>query len=245
MADKILPLLPPLLTPDDFRTATLAWIQTIEQPTATWYQMFEVGGSPLTAVSFPMETIMALLSTVRAYYIEARFMVINGQFSIGLYATDINHVRLSAYFPAYSWWTMPVTGEVAHSFTGVDQTPYALVQAWTTAWAQVPPPNLKTEMFATSYGTLEGYSFKAADFMQPLYEAQDMTGMDIRVDLGLHGYYPAVTSGNSALQYTFGLVLRLSLPQPVAEQAIPMQLMASIGSKSAFFDLSTPCPPGT
>ncbi|UOQ69984.1 hypothetical protein [Hymenobacter cellulosilyticus] len=103
---------------------------------------------------------------------------------------------------------------------------------------------MKPEMFITSYGTLEGYSFKAADFMQPLFEAQDVSGLEIRVDLCLHQYYPAVAAGDSPLQQTFGLVLRLSPPNST-EQVAQAQQTAAIVASTPFFDLSTPCPPGT
>ncbi|UOQ69983.1 hypothetical protein [Hymenobacter cellulosilyticus] len=120
MANKILP---PNITPADYRDATLNWVQTIERPTSEAYKIFEVDSTQLTAVSFPLEAIISLLSTVRVHYIEARFLVVNDRFSIGLYATDVNHVRLSGYYQAYSWWTTPIMGAPAKSFTGTDQAP--------------------------------------------------------------------------------------------------------------------------
>ncbi|PJJ59533.1 hypothetical protein [Hymenobacter chitinivorans] len=239
-----------LLAPEEYRSATLAWVQTIEQPAPTAYTVFEVNGSQLTGVSFPMAAIISLLSTVRVHYIEARFLVIpsktggNDQFSIALYAADVNRVRISAYFQAYSWWTTPITEVIDVSAMATDQAPYALVNAWTDAWARVLPKDLKSDMFTTSFGTLEGYTFKADDFLQTLFDARDMSGMDVRIDLALHEYYPAmVEAKNTSLQQTFGLVLRLSIPQTTASSSTESRIVAV--ATSPFFDLSTPCPPGT
>ncbi|UOQ50756.1 hypothetical protein [Hymenobacter cellulosivorans] len=195
------------------------------------------GQERLAYVSFPIQHIVWLMSTVGVRHIQARFLIatkkVDGQrhpyFTLALYATDALGARVSAFY-------LPSTyaGEPKPSELPTEQAPHDLVKAWLNNWATAP--EITSALFANSYGPLLGYSFSVEDFMRPLFEAQPFTNQELRVGFGLHEYYPALPVG-AERAYTFGLVLRLYTP--------PTEESAAAISSAPFFDLSTPCPPGT
>ena len=198
-------------------------------------------------VTFPVDQMAMLVSTPGGCRIEARFLVLKdevtaGRFAIALYATDINNKRVSAYYKSYPG--SPIPAAVEYKTTQADsagtstlpttssgngvwavQVPHVIVENWVDYWSNT---QLIFDMFSTSYGPLQGYTFKFGDFVEPMFYNQKEDGWNLGIDLGLHDYYGPEGTGPS---YNFGLSLRFYGPNGASDKS--------------FYDMSTPCPPGT
>lgn len=217
----------------------------------------------LQFLSFSTRHLASLVSTVGIRHIQVRFLVDppskdglvgKARFTMALYATDALGARVSAYYlpvdeASASAAPAPEKGLAAESESGAlevgGQAPHDLVKGWVTNWASAP--EITSDMFFNSYGPLQGYTFSLDDFLQELFTAQPFTDEQmVRISFGLHEYYPAVAVNSGPVQ-TFGLVLRV-FPAPAPKAATPRSEAygaAAAQSAAPFFDLSTPCPPGT
>jgi hypothetical protein len=238
---------PPInsLTPEQFNQGTANWLKVLVSGDSSFLEhIFNVPGSDkkMVNVTFPVDQMATLVSTPGGRQIEARFLVMEdedpkGVFAIALYATDINNKRVSAYYRSYTGTdTLAAPGDMtaAAAPTGAQtssgdgvwavQVPHVMVEKWVYYWSNT---SLDFNMFSTSYGPLQGYTFKFGDFVEPMFYNQGQDGWNLGVDLGLHDYYGPEAAGPS---YTFGLSLRFYGPNG--------------SSDKSFYDMSMPCPPG-
>lgn len=267
--------------------------------------LFEPDGQPRqTYVSFDLATtITSLLSTVGIAGVSLRFVLHHPhhhhepagghkhpRFGIVLYATDALNGRISTYYlndPEPTPAAAPTedktfegngpdaeTGTYSAVETGAaGQIPFNLVKKWIDNWKNAP--QLSAAMFQTYYGPLQGYDFKLSDFIDPLFQAKTFAQNTLRVIFDLKTYYPAYPERQAQPTQTFGLVLRLYPPVPVAQQVVEKILnlvleknpvsddsqdlwkliieRSATGSHAAdpgggggsSFDMSVPIPPGS
>lgn len=224
---------PGILSPELFNQYADQWLSAVSNPDSPVLapSFLASGAERLLFVSFPIQQIISLVSAVGVRAIKARFLLVPGpdgqpHFSVALFATDAEGVgeRLSAYYVANEYWTAstpsPELGE---------QVPSSLAAIWMANWKGVK--KITSELFATSYGPLQGYNFDIKDFVSLLFEAQPLTAQEFRIGLSLHEYYAANGDDNTPTQ-TFGLVTYLyNAGQTTAPVA------------STFYDMSGPCPP--
>ena len=244
-----MPKSPPLinsLTPEQFNQGTANWLKVLVSGDLSGLEhIFRAPGSEKKTVNvtFPVDQMATLVSTPGGRQIEARFLVLEGddpagRFTMALYATDINNKRVSAYYRSYpgsATLAAPVVTDSAATPTGGQtssgdgawavQVPHVIVEDWVYYWSNT---TLNFDMFSTSYGPLQGYTFKFGDFVEPMFYNQGEEGWNLGIDLGLHDYYGPEGTGPS---YNFGLSLRFYGPNGASDKS--------------FYDMSTPCPPGT
>jgi hypothetical protein len=263
--------------------------------------------SRVRRVTFSLEHIIYLISSVGASHIQARFLLMEAQegksgrdeaaagqdrFTVALYATNAQGERVSAYYVSNEAISIyrphhhdallasqetsasqpatanslgeqpqPAQDERPKEIIPVDDAvviPNLVVQEWLEYWADAR--EITPEMFRTSYGPLQGYTFSLGDFRDPLFEALPWPHgrknhykdhYNLRVDFALHKYYPAVGESCEPT-LTFGLVLQLQelkriWPEPVpgeyhsGEFELPAVTDEEISDP--FFDMSMPCPP--
>jgi hypothetical protein len=266
-----------LLSAKNFERRAARWATFITKRKAhDLHRIFQVVGETgqeqrLTHVDFPVQHLEWLVSTVGVRNIQVRFLVAPARadqnterqsgphFTLALYATDALGARISAFYLPIDYWKKPQKPGVQDfnvaptAFIPQGQAPHSLVKIWVNNWTgtdTTPAPEIRTDMFANSYGPLQGYAFSLDDFMEPLFEAQKFTDeevekLTVRISFALHEYYPA-TGKDKGLKKTFGLVLRLdssAVPNPLIAPA-PHAAHVLATSMEPFFDLSTPCPPG-
>ncbi|MCB2408047.1 hypothetical protein [Hymenobacter lucidus] len=216
----------------------------------------------LNYVSFSTLHLSWLISTVGVRHIQVRFLVAppskkdpgsKARFTMALYATDALGARISAYYlPVDEDYITTTTILPEKNSEGegdpsddAGQAPHDLVKSWVHHWTSAP--EIKSSMFANSYGPLQGYTFSLDDFLQELFEVQPFSDEQmVRISFGLHEYYPAVPVKSGRIQ-TFGLVLRVfPAPKPTTTGANSRSEVYNVPEQSdaPFFDLSTPCPPG-
>jgi hypothetical protein len=180
-------------------------------------------------VSFPVDQIVSLISTVGIRQVKARFILVPDSkggyhFSLALYASDgtVNEDdRLSAYYVADPGWTGNALGQVVGG-----PVPHSLAALWLTQWQEAA---ITPDLFVASTGaTLQGYNFEADDFVTALFNSQPIDGQAIRLGLGVHEFYGP--NDDVTPTQTFGLVLRLYKP-------------GTTTSAEPFFDMAAPCPP--
>jgi len=234
-------------------------------------------------VKFSALQIAQLVSTVGASNIKARFLIIRDNktdlypagyphFALALFATDNLNGRLSAYYVSSFYWLLQdaaeptqTEGEVLDSPTGLPseftsgQLPDALATYWQQNWS--PPgedPDAKQDMFDSTYGYLRGYTFELNDFVMPLASIPANKSIDtaspIRINFGLHQYYPATTDVQE-LNSTFGLMVSYTSNLKFKAAGLEKHAMAAELATSAnpdsnpaadvdvFYDLANPCPP--
>ncbi|WP_210521566.1 hypothetical protein [Hymenobacter terricola] len=220
-----------IISPALFDQYTAKWLDVVSQPDGSVLaQAFLVNGKDrLLFVGFPIKQITSLVSAVGVQKIKARFLLIPGadgqpHFSLALFATGVDDEIVSAYYVPDQYWTgaarTPVLGE---------PVPGDLAAQWMANWKAAPA--VTSAQFAYTQGPLQGYNFDIKDFMTPLFAAQPFGDQQVRLNLGLHEYYAANSSGAGPTQ-TFGLVLRVySAGQSVST------------SDDGFYDMATPCPP--
>jgi hypothetical protein len=246
---------PRTLSQEDFDRYKGKWLDTVAtgRPTDLEQYLFDPETKkPIPAVFFSAEQIGWLVSTVGAKSIEARFVLVTAQeqpapyFAVVLYAADKDHLPLSAYLlssPA-SKLPSPYSGTISSGDSlGTVQVPHYQASLWISYWATTLAANLAPAMFATKFGTLEGYSYGVGDWLNMLFDAQPAPlasgapapdSREVQLDLCLHEYYTAAQRDTPT--HTFGLVLRLLAlaPDPTT---------GKVESGEPFYDMSTPCPP--
>ena len=220
-------VIPSILTPEQFEQYSAEWLQIAGGPggDALANCFAAPGHGRRTYASLPIQHLVWLVSTVGIVAVRTRFLAIAHQghparFALALFAADAAGQRLSAYYLAET--EEYPTRDALHA----TQVPHDLVKAWLHHWTAAPA--ITPALFATAYGPLQGYTFDAGDFLEPLFAAQPFGDQTLRISFGLHEYYPV----EGPLAHTFGLVLRLHDPQKLAG-----------GSDDPFFDMSQPCPP--
>ncbi len=236
-------------------------------------------------VRFSTLQIAQLVSTVGASNIKARFLVVRDNnkdvyptgyphFALALFATDNLNGRLSAYYISHFYWQPQDSPEFTQdeywhedssTAAPVEFTPGQLPDALATYWQQnwSPPgddPNATQAMFDSTYGYLRGYTFGLDDFIMPLTSIPlgktIKTASPIRINFGLHQYYPA-TPGVQELHSTFGLMVSYVAPHKHkrkykgSEEHLPddnhggfnEHVGDPIDDTDVFYDLAHPCPP--
>lgn len=216
---------PGIINQDEFNTATAKWLDVISGPDETLLQQaFTLAGNLLCAVSYPVERLIKLVSTVGLHRVKTKFgLVADGNdtlFTLILFAVDENDERISSYYvnDDYRFELIPPFDSVV---------PNLLAQTWLDQWEELSV--VEPDLFDTSYGPLQGYTFEAADFLFPLTGLDAAQGSALHARFGLHKYYRDGSFGPEEAR-TFGLLLQLYTDgQP--------------GPDEPFFDLSMPCPP--
>jgi hypothetical protein len=219
---------PAIISPDQFNQYTENWLTVAGNPDdPALEQSFLNGDTRVAYVSFPIERIVWLLSAVGVRQIKARFLLVPDEndlhFSIALFATDDEGTQLSAYHVADPFWSTAATPPLLGG-----PIPTSLADIWMANWQNLEQA-VTADLFIANQaeGTLQGYNFKVQDFVK-LLSGQSFEDQAVRIDLGLHEYYPAQASGDTSTK-TFGLMLRLATP----------------GQDSpTYYDMATPCPPG-
>jgi hypothetical protein len=236
-------------------------------------------------VKFSALQIAQLVSTVGASNIKARFLIVRDNktdvypagyphFALALFATDNLNGRLSAYYVSSFYWLLQdaaepaqTQGEATDAPTGLPaeftsgQLPDALATYWQQNWSPAgEDPDATQDMFDSTYGYLRGYTFDVNDFVMPLASIPAnksiSTAKPIRINFGLHQYYPATTDTQS-LNSTFGLMVSYTGTPKLKAAGLEKHASAdkvvtatNPGSKfgdgddaDVFYDLAHPCPP--
>jgi hypothetical protein len=306
MADTILPT--GIINQKHFDRYAAKWLSALSsryhEKLRRSFQATADKNSRSQRVTFSLEHIIYLISSVGASYIQARFLLMDAQqkkngsddaasdhnrFTIALYATNEQGERVSAYY---------VSNEVVTTYGGhqhdrslpaqevstsqsetaasekrpqefqrlrfedtnpsgdAEQIPHLMVRNWLAYWQDAC--EITPAMFRTSYGPLQGYTFSLSDFREPLFNAQPLIDghymhYNMRVDFGLHKYYPAVGESCEPT-LTFGLVLQLQVLEPALQVQVARAQQPPYGDganslalmqevSDPFFDMSMPCPP--
>lgn len=248
-----------IISKDQFEQYAANWLSLVSQPDAARLAQAFVGEyvPRLPYVSFPLASIIGVLSAVGVHQIKARFIVVPGKtaadprFSVVLFACNAKGDRLTAYYlaqpprTAYAAPARPV--RPATTALAGEQVPQGLATIWLDNWnnkALVIAP----AMFGQAAGPLQGYNFGVNEFLTPLYKLQPFKNPDpgaknkptskseeeIRLYFGLHEFFGPDSDG-SALTQTFGLVVRSSRPKTAGEGAEEVE--------DEFYDMALPCPP--
>jgi hypothetical protein len=239
----------------DFDIHSNDWLTVVSNDDSTELgDCFRLDGATqnINCVYFSALQIAQLVSTVGAQNIKARFLIaretINDKkyphFTIALFATDNLNGRLSAYYISQPYWLQ--TGGAPGNLPVLDVTtpvllPDALATYWQHNWSPEGEDPLATqEMFDSTYGYLRGYTFEMDDFLKPLMQIPAKVPIQnaapIRINFGLHEYYPAIPNADSSLNSTFGLLVSYaSYPDGTEQNPIP--------DDDVFYDLAHPCPP--
>jgi len=229
---------PSLLSQHQFNRYTAAWSEAVEYGD-TLPDIFKRKSQPskLVYVSFPLQSIVWLLSTVGVRHIQAAFLVKpddtagadpqRPHFSLAFFATDATGGRISAYYlgdnssvpapkPDAEAAGLPSPGQLAPALEGLTldadsmtsgPVPHGIAAEWLANWAN-PHTEPNSAMFTTNYGPLEGYIFDINDFLDPMFFSQPFAGKVLRIGFGLHEYYALANNGSTPTQ-TFGLTLRI------------------------------------
>ena len=252
------------LNPVAFNTASAAWTDAVarEESLLHYFQDSSENPPPLPAeklqyVTFSVQDMIALVSTVGVRYIRAQFILLptplgidtSPRFTVVLYALDSLKCRISAYFAGNV--TMEAMKPSKPSNGNDGAVPFDLVQTWLKAWQTLP--DVKSDMFGTNYGPLQGYIFDLRDFIDPLFPPMsDPNLYELRVYFGLHCY--KITSGsNVESDETVGLVLSVQKKEtarlPLRFNRNKSLLLSGNTDQVAdgddgYYDLSHPNPPG-
>lgn len=246
---------PGTISQANFDTFSNDWITVVGKDDSTELgESFRLKGATenIKCVYFSALQIAQLVSTVGAQNIKARFLVerqnIDGysypHFSIALFATDDLNGRLSAYYVSQRYWLLadgtPENTPVLDVYKPV-LLPDALATYWQNNWSPAGKDPLATqEMFDSTYGYLRGYTFELDDFLRPMMQIPPETliqdAAPIRINFGLHQYYPATPNADGTLNNTFGLLVSYaSYPNGTNQNPDDDQ--------DLFYDLANPCPP--
>lgn len=248
---------PNLITQKQFERGVSKWLRVLSKPDYdTLEYSFATDAGKLTRVTFPIRSIKYLLSTVGASHIEARFLLLQDEidqrrhyFTLVLYAIDATGARISAYYladktalhgivdsaiaPQEHDEQKPLPSDSPTYYPDAYRVARDLAEDWRRYWRC--SPSITPDLFANTYGPLQGYTFSLGDFMQNLFAEQSSPDSVLRVDFGLHRYYNIDT----ALQQTFGLILQLDVVSDSSSSE------AAASDEQPFYDLSVPCPPGS
>ncbi|WP_201980580.1 hypothetical protein [Hymenobacter rubidus] len=225
------------------------------QYAANWLALFEDGagdklannfllpadGSRLPGVSFPVMSVVDLVSALGVTHIKARFLAVPDEagqphFAIALFAANAGNETVSAYYVSEGYW------QDANLVPPL-QLPVANVLAlhWANSWADAATYPITAQMFNsgtklteddTGLHPLQGYTFGVSDFLQPLQDIDDLGALDtckLRAFFGLRTY----ANVGEVPAAIFGLMLRLT-------DAAGALLR---GANSDAEDMASPCPP--
>jgi hypothetical protein len=239
----------------NFDTYSNDWIAVVSNDDSTELgECFRLDGATenIKCVYFSTLQVAQLVSTVGAQNIKARFLVerqnINGteypHFALALFATDDLNGRLSAYYVSQPYWLLADGGPENTPVLDVYKPvllPDALATYWQNNWSPAGEDPLATqEMFDSTYGYLRGYTFEMDDFLKPLMQIPPkmliQNAAPIRINFGLHQYYPAIPNADGTLNNTFGLLVSYA-GYPDSPDQNP------IDEEEVFYDLGSPCPP--
>jgi len=246
---------PGTISQANFDTYSNDWITVVGKDDSTELsECFRLDGATenIKCVYFSALQVAQLVSTVGAQNIKARFLIerqdIDGysypHFAIALFATDDLNGRLSAYYVSQPYWLLD--GDESENTPLLDVykpvlLPDALATYWQNNWSPTGLDPLATqEMFDSTYGYLRGYTFELDDFLKPLMQIPPkmliQQAAPIRINFGLHQYYPATPNADGTPNNTFGLLVSYSGYPENTEQN-------PIDDEEVFYDLGSPCPP--
>jgi len=209
----------------------------------------------LQYVTFLVDDMVSLVSTVGVRYIRAQFVLLPAaegivRFTVVLYSLDSQRGRISAYYAGTTGAMVPAAMPVVPDTPGTNgELPVDLVHTWLRDWQNLT--DVSPDMFGTNYGPLQGYIFNLEDFIDPLFPGHLTTGYELRVYLGLHSYN--VTLANKTQpDTTVGLIISV---QPIYTDKLPVNYLRNRNTSqgttgnannedSGFYDLSNPNPPG-
>ena len=230
----------------DFDTYTNDWLEVVSTKADELEKCFRLAGAGenIHCVYFSALQIAQLVSTVGAQNIRGRFLIIRDDanyphFALALFATDDLNGRLSAYYVSHNYWALASGSPADLNVFAPVLLPDALASYWQQNWSpEGEDPVATPAMFNSTYGYLRGYTFALDDFLKPLAYIPAGTSMQqaapIRINFGLHTYYPATSNGEE-LRSTFGLMVSyVCPPKPGADD---------IEDTEVFYDLANPCPP--
>ncbi|MBF9237750.1 hypothetical protein I2I05_10125 [Hymenobacter sp. BT683] len=234
-----------IISPQLFKEYSAKWLTVVSQPSVSpLAQAFSnAAGERILYVSFPVSSIVGLLSAIGVHQIKARFLLVPGEsagaqdFSIALFAADTKGDQVSAYYIGTpgtkgQGYRMPSTFAPA---ARNEHVPGELASIWLRNWQDAG--EVKPAMFTVNLVTLQGYNFNLIDFMVPLPRAQARQQQEIRVYLALHAYHAPDSTGE--LTEAFGLVVLSKSANPRGGTDED----DSINGDDVFLDLATPCPP--
>ena len=249
-----------IISKDQFEQYAAAWLGLVSQPDAAKLAQAFVGEyvPRLPYVSFPLASIIGLLSAVGVHQIKARFIAVPGKtagdprFSLVLFACNAKGDRLTAYYlaqqprTAYAASARPVRAATV-ALAG-EQVPQGLANIWLDNWNDKKLV-IAPAMFGQVAGPLQGYNFGVNEFLTPLYKLQPFKNPDrgtkdkttskgeeeIRLHFGLHEFFGPDSDG-TALTQTFGLVVRSSRTKSAGGEVEEVE--------EGSFDMAMPCPPG-
>ncbi|GAB3838863.1 hypothetical protein [Hymenobacter jeollabukensis] len=217
---------PGIITQEQFDNGTSQWQQAVSTHNLELLQGCFSGGTDLLQyVSFPIDQITKLVSTIGLYRIKAKFCLLPDaatsllHFAVVLFAADSNNLRISSYYVNFPYWSSTVPPSLPTA-----EVPHSLAQVWLDNWKVLT--NVEPSMFEVYGSPLEGYTFEAEDFIRPFFGLQAGAQADLHVRFGLHEYYQNTPTGDVEMR-TLGLVLQLYSPGQTSEPV---------------FDISMPCP---
>jgi hypothetical protein len=216
---------PLLINQTQYEAYTKLWHDTVKD-TSDLNSYFTEGGERLLYAYYSADAIVNLVSTPGIHKVKVRFGIIDEQFAVIAFASDVDGIPVSAYFLALNANSYELGDTQADAELLGDEVPQSLAEAWISNWTTAP--DVTQSLFIVDNDGMEdylcGYTFKAADFRDTLFGDGAVTDRIVRVHFGVHEYYRPNTTELSA---TFGLVLDSSGPG---------------GDSGVFFDLSAPCP---
>ena len=248
------PAPPTLLSQHQFNVYANAWSEAVEYGDSLPDVFQRKGQKKLAYVSFPLQSIVWLLSTVGVRHIRAAFLVkpddtpgtdpLRPHFTLAFFATDAIDGRISAYYVGDNHQAPSADQDADEEATlSSGPVPHGLAAEWLHNWTD-PKAVPTSAMFTTNYGPLQGYVFDIEDFLDPLFLSQPFEGKVLRIGFGLHEYYALADSADKRTQ-TFGLVLRIYDAQgSLLNLKGQFQEGGGEDVDNTFYDLTHPYPPG-
>ncbi|GAB3730049.1 hypothetical protein GCM10027594_12080 [Hymenobacter agri] len=192
---------------------------------------FNTSDKPVTrlvSVSFTVAQITEVLSAPGIAQVRARFVVNPKKeapnFAIVLYGVDAQGRRQTSYYLSDYRAGMKSNPPIVDV-----ELPNVLRQHWVNNWADTEQFPLTRQLFATSYGPLQGFNFSLSDFMQPLMRSTSEDD-NLSILLGLHTYFGPSPEGE-AVTATFGLLVQAPI------------VAGRQGDDDLAYDVAAPSPP--
>ena len=232
-----------IISQEQFDRYAANWLEVVYNADGrTLHESFlGLGQEKVNAITFPLQSIVELVSAVGVHRIKARFLIQTDEataaphFTMALFAADELGKRLSSYYVANAHWlsapaaTAPLLPAAAPSTVG-KQVANVLAHKWAQSWANAP--RVETAMFDNAYGPMNGYTFEVGDFLAPLFKLNSLDDASkLQVNFCLHEFSRPTPDGGDQRASTFGLTV----------QVVTTNLFGD--EWGDIFDMGRPCPP--
>jgi hypothetical protein len=243
-----------LLSPDAYEQGVKAWLTQLVngEPSGLTRSFQNVSGQQVAYLSFPIQSIVELVSASTTGKIFARFVLTpdasgEPRVTLALFAVDSKGLRVSSYYVANEFSTAiaaPLKMHAPQVKTGPsapNEVASVLINHWRQTWADTA---VSADMFETPYGPLNGYNFEPTDFLSLFFKLTSFGTEQVRLHFVLHPYHHSTDDGQDVAAHTLGLAVQLATPRARLDEDDSDYDSDYVDQDGPpFYDLSNPCPP--